>query len=368
MAETRWTTSHEMATMKNSLPRSGRAAILTEQRTPLIIDSVGLPETLEAGQVLVQVHYSGICGSQLGEIDGAKGPDAYLPHLLGHEGSATILATGPGVTHVAVGDLVVLHWRKGSGIEAATPSYDWSGVTVNAGWVTTFNEFAVVSENRCTVIPPDSDRRLAALFGCAVTTGFGVVENNAQVRAGESVIVYGSGGVGLSVVQAAAMHSAYPIIAVDLYENRLDLALDVGATHVVDGRSEGVEESLFGLVGNAGADLFVDNTGVPAIMELGYRVTSSTGRVVLVGVPGSMEYMSIHPLALYFGKELTGSHGGESTPATDIPRLMGMLRAGRLRLDEMVTTCVSLDEINEAIGLMRSGGTAGRCLLSVDGS
>jgi S-(hydroxymethyl)glutathione dehydrogenase/alcohol dehydrogenase len=142
----------------------------------------------------------------------------------------------------------------------------------------------------------------------------------------------------------------------------------VGATHVVDGRSEGVEESLFGLVGNAGADLFVDNTGVPAIMELGYRVTSSTGRVVLVGVPGSMEYMSIHPLALYFGKELTGSHGGESTPATDIPRLMGMLRAGRLRLDEMVTTCVSLDEINEAIGLMRSGGTAGRCLLSVDGS
>lgn len=357
-----------MAMSNNLLPLAGRAAILTKQHSPLVVDSVGLPQTLAPGQVMVQVHYSGICGSQLGEIDGVKGPDAYLPHLLGHEGSATVLAIGPGVVHVAVGDLVVLHWRKGAGIEAAPASYNWAGATVNAGWVTTFNEFAVVSENRCTAIPVDSDRRLAALFGCAVTTGFGVVENNAQVRAGESVVVYGSGGVGLSIVQAAALHGAYPIIGVDLHENRLALALDMGATHVINGRDDGVENSIIDLVGRTGADLFVDNTGVPAVMELGYRVTSSAGRVVLVGVPKSDEQMSFRPLALYFGKDLTGSHGGESVPERDIPRLMRMFQAGRLRLDEMVTTCVSLDEVNEAIGLMRSGETAGRCLLSVDGS
>ena len=163
--------------MDATLPGSGMAAILVEQRSPLVIDEVGLPTALDVGQVLVRLHYSGICGSQIGEIDGVKGPDRHLPHLLGHEGSATVLEVGPGVATVQVGDLVVLHWRQGKGIEAVPPVYDCSGLSVNAGWVTTFNEFAVVSENRCTTVPPETDRQLAALFGCAVTTGFGVVEN-----------------------------------------------------------------------------------------------------------------------------------------------------------------------------------------------
>ena len=354
--------------MDETLPRSGRAAILTELRSPLVVDSVGLPESLDVGQVLVQVHYSGICGSQLGEIDGVKGIDPFLPHLLGHEGSGTVLATGPGVSHVAADDLVVLHWRKGQGIEAVPPIYKWSGTTVNAGWVTTFNEFTVVSENRCTKIPRDFDRRLAALLGCAVTTGFGVVENNAQIRAGETVVVYGSGGVGLSIVQAAAMHGAHPIIGVDLYRNRLDLAIEMGATHVVDGRQVGVEERLTDLVGESGVDVFIDNTGVPSIVETGYRITSPQGRVVLVGVPSSDQTVNLHPLPLYFGKKLVGSHGGESTPEFDVPRLVKMYRAGRLPLEDLVTMCVPLDSVNEAVESMRSGETAGRCLLSVDGS
>jgi S-(hydroxymethyl)glutathione dehydrogenase/alcohol dehydrogenase len=176
-----------------------KAAILTELRKPLVIAQVGLPDSLDVGQVLVKIHYSGICGSQLGEIDGAKGPDKYLPHLLGHEGSGTVMETGPGVRHVKPGDGVVLHWRKGAGIEAAAPSYTWDGRTISAGWVTTFNEYAVVSENRLTAIPADSDLEVAALFGCAVTTGMGVVHNNAKLRTGESVVIYGAGGVGLSV-------------------------------------------------------------------------------------------------------------------------------------------------------------------------
>ncbi len=227
--------------MDATLPGSGMAAILVEQRSPLVIDEVGLPTALDVGQVLVRLHYSGICGSQIGEIDGVKGPDRHLPHLLGHEGSATVLEVGPGVATVQVGDLVVLHWRQGKGIEAVPPVYDCSGLSVNAGWVTTFNEFAVVSENRCTTVPPETDRQLAALFGCAVTTGFGVVENNARVRAGESVVVYGSGGVGLSIVQAAAMHGARVIIGVDLYPARLELAAEMGATHLIDGGDDGVE-------------------------------------------------------------------------------------------------------------------------------
>ena len=221
-----------------NLPKTSQAAILVELKTPLIIDEIELPASLDVGQVLVKIHYSGICGSQLGEIDGAKGEDKYLPHLLGHEGSGTVLAVGPGVRHIKPQAKVVLHSRKGLGIESATPIYKWKGKQVNAGWITTFNEYAVVSENRVTPIPADSDLEVAALFGCAVTTGFGVVENNARIRIGESVVVFGAGGVGLNIVQAASLVSGYPIIAVDFYDNRLALAKSLGATHTINSKNE----------------------------------------------------------------------------------------------------------------------------------
>src|SRR5262245_35220563 len=126
------------------MQRSMQAAILAEQRKPLVVDEVSLPERLDFGQVLVRVIYSGICGAQLNEIDGAKGEDPYLPHLLGHEGSGVVLEVGPGVKTVSPGQRVVMHWRKGRGIEAATPQYRWRGRPLNAGWVTTFNPYAVV--------------------------------------------------------------------------------------------------------------------------------------------------------------------------------------------------------------------------------
>ena len=159
-----------------TMPTTMKAAVLVGQREPLVIADVALPSALLPGQVLVKVHCSGICGSQLGEIDGAKGADKFLPHLLGHEGSGTVVEIGPTVRHVKTGDKVVLHWRKGLGIEASPPQYQWNGKVVNAGWITTFNEYAIVAENRVTPIPADSDMDVAALFGCAVTTGFGPVE------------------------------------------------------------------------------------------------------------------------------------------------------------------------------------------------
>ena len=119
---------------------------------------------------------------------------------------------------------MVLHWRPGAGIQSEPPRYRWQGKTLNAGWVTTFNRHAVVSENRCTTIPSGTDPDAAALFGCAVTTGFGVVENNAKLKMGESVVVFGAGGIGLNIVQAAALVSAGPIIAVDRFDSRLKLA------------------------------------------------------------------------------------------------------------------------------------------------
>lgn len=346
-----------------AIPKTMKAAVLVEQCKPLVITDIDLPSALDVGQVLVKVHYSGICGSQLGEIDGAKGEDKFLPHLLGHEGSGTVLETGPGVRYAKAGDKVVLHWRKGLGIEPVPPKYGWNGKTVNAGWITTFNEYAIVAENRVTVIPDDSDLEVAALFGCAVTTGFGVVVNNAKIKIGESVVVFGAGGVGLNIVQGAALGGAYPIIAVDLYDNKLALAREMGATHLINAKSADARQSILDIAGCGGVDVFIDNTGQPAIIEMGYQLTKPQGRVTLVGVPRKGSNIGIYSLPLHFGKGLSGSHGGEAVPQEDIPRYHHLYRAGRIKLREIITAFYTLDEINIAIQKMRDGTLAGRCLI-----
>ena len=348
-----------------SIPKTMKAAILVEQRKPLVVDEVELPKVLEVGQVLVKIHYSGICGSQLGEIDGAKGEDKFLPHLLGHEASGTVMEIGVGVKHVKPGDVIVLHWRKGLGIEGAPPIYRWRGQKLNAGWIATFNEYAIVAENRVTAIPADSDLEVASLFGCAVTTGFGVIENNAKVRIGESVVVFGAGGIGLNIVQAAALVGAYPVIAIDIYDNRLALAKTMGATHLINAKAQDAKTEIEHITGTQGVDAFIDNTGQPVIIELGYQITKPQGRVTLVGVPRKGSNINIYSLPLHFGKGLSGSHGGEAIPNEDIPRYQNMFCAGRIKLSELLTDCLPLDDINIAIDNMRTGKTSGRCLIKM---
>lgn len=344
-------------------PKTMKAAILTELKKPLTVAEIELPQVLQVGQVLVKINFSGICGSQLGEIDGAKGEDKYLPHLLGHEGSGTVVATGPGVKHVKTGDSVVLHWRKGLGIEGDPPKYMWKGKQVNAGWITTFNEYAIVAENRVTNIPADSDMETASLFGCAVTTGFGVVENNAKVRIGESVVVFGAGGIGLNVIQAASLVSAYPIIAVDIFDGRLELAKQMGATHIINSKETDAKAAITEITGAGGVDVFIDNTGQPAIIEMGYHLTKPQGRITLVGVPKKDNNISIFSLPLHFGKRLSGSHGGEAIPQSDIPRYNALYRAGKLSLKNLITATYDLEQINEAISDIRSGKLSGRCII-----
>lgn len=347
----------------NAVPKTMKAAVLVESGSPLEIVEVGLPEVIGRGQVLVRVHFSGICGAQLGEIDATKGEDKYLPHLLGHEGSGTVVQVGSDVTSVAVGDRVVLHWKQGSGIQSDTPKYSLEGKQVNAGWVTTFNEYAVVSENRVTTIAPDTDLRIAALFGCAVTTAFGVIRNNAKIKNGESLVVFGSGGVGLNMMQAAALAGATPIIAVDKYQNRLNLAGTLGATHLINSTQEDARSRIIEIVGSHGVDCFIDNTGVPSIIEMGYEITATRGRVVLVGVPRTGENISIYTLPIHFGKQLIGSHGGDTNPDIDIPELLGLVRSKTIDLENVITDEFDLDDINSAISSMRSGMSAGRCLV-----
>lgn len=342
-----------------------RAAILVEQHQPLVVADIELPETLSFGQVLVQVHYSGICGAQINEIEGAKGPDKFLPHLLGHEGSGTVLDIGPGVKTVKKGDHVVMHWRPSSGLQAEPPTYQWDGRKVNAGWVTTFNDIAVISENRLTVIPQDFDLKLAPLFGCAVTTAMGVINNDAQVKIGQSVVIFGLGGVGLNIAQSAELVSAYPIVGVDIVASKVEMAKQWGATHTFNSKSTpDLATEIRNIVGPQGADVVVETTGNARVIELAYELTHPDGKTILVGVPRKGDNISIYSLPLHFKKVLTGSHGGSAEPHLDIPRYIRLYQAGKLKLDGLITHQFSLDEINEAIALMRTG-EAGRCVLAI---
>jgi len=347
------------------LPIKIKAAILVEQHKPLELAEIESPDRLRFGQVLVKVLYSGICGAQINEIEGAKGPDKFLPHLLGHEGCATVLETGESVRTVKKGDRVVMHWRPSNGIQSETPTYLWNGRKVNAGWVTTFNDYAVVSENRLTPIPADFDPKLAPLFGCAITTAIGVINNNAQVKVGQSVVVFGVGGVGLCIAQAAQLVSANPIVAIDVVDSKLEMAKRFGATHCINSKKViDVENAIRGIVGAQGADVIVETTGIARVIESAYGLTQPKGKTILVGVPRKGDNISIYSLPLHFKKILTGSEGGDSEPHNDIPRYMRLVQAGRFKLDGLITHEFSLAKINEAIQLVKAG-EAGRILVTM---
>ena len=330
------------------------AAILVEQRQPLVLDEVEIP-ALGFGQVLVDIQVSRICGSQIGEIDGVKGPDRWLPHLLGHEGGGIVMEVGPEVRHVKPGDRVVMHWRPGRGIEARPAQYKWGSRTANSGCITTFNRYSVVSENRLTAVPPDTDLEVCALLADTLTTGFGVIHNDAGVKIGESVVVIGCGGIGLGTVLGAHLAGAYPVVAVDLHDHKLEKALEFGATHTINTNRVDLTESVRRILGGGLADVVVDGTGQPAILEKAFALAGQQGRCVGVGVMAHDRKLTLNTLPLHFGKTLTGSHGGSSLPADDIPRYLRMMNAGRFDPRGMVSHRIPLDQVNDGIARMRSG-------------
>ena len=323
-----------------------KAAILVERNKDLVLADIPIPE-LDVGQVLVKVSCSGICGKQIDEIEG-KRYDPFLPHLLGHEGSGVVEEVGVGVRKVQVGDYVVLHWMKGSGIDSEPPRFQWGNEKVSAGWVTTFSEYTIASENRVTKIPDDFPLDLACLLGCAVTTGLGIVFNNANLKPQQSILVFGCGGVGLNVIQGARLVNAYPIGAVDIFLGKLGLAEKLGATDTM----VTTEDQKY--------DVTVDTTGLKHIRELAYR--SAKSKVILAGVPYERDLISIDSYPIHAGKQIIGSHGGDTKPDIDIPRDIELYKRGLLKLEEQITHRFPLQDINEAVRQMKRGNT-GKCVI-----
>src|SRR5437773_6362654 len=310
-----------------------KAAVLVKQNAPLEIYEVELPK-LDIGQVMVRIEHSGICGKQIDEITGRQGEDRFLPHLLGHEGGGEVVEIGPGVKKVKPGDRVVMHWVKGSGIDSLPPRFRRTGEASSAGWVTTFSEYTIASENRLTPVVEDVPSDVRALLGCAVTTGLGIVFNNAKLLPGQSIAVFGVGGVGVNVVQGANLVSAYPIVAIDRGDKKLAYARSFGATHAINADKEDVASALRDLSKGQGFDAVVDTTGLNKVREIAYEATHPrAGVTVLCGVPFSGDRLAIDSFPLHMGRRLIGSHGGDTVPDIDIPRYVALYKLGRLRLD-----------------------------------
>jgi len=283
--------------------------------------------------------------------------------MLGHEAVAQVVTCGPGVKTVEEGQTVIAHWKKGGGINAEPAIYDSLMGKINAGQITTFAEYSVISENRLTSLPDGIALEEAPLLGCAFSTGFGTVVREACVQPGESAVVIGFGGVGISILKTLKLVSARPIVVVDISESKLELAKQLGADvviHSIPNKTDHLSELKHFLP--AGSDVVFEVTGHRRAIEDAYSLTSDSGRTVLIGVPDSKNPASFPTLPLHLGKSLMGSHGGSFQPAIDIPRIAGLVGSGALTLDDFPKTFFGLSEINEALDLLRKG-TLGRVLI-----
>jgi S-(hydroxymethyl)glutathione dehydrogenase/alcohol dehydrogenase len=339
------------------------AAVLTEINKPLAVEELSIPD-LKPGQVLVKVAFSGVCHSQLNEIKGRKGEDKFLPHTLGHEGSGIVEQVGPGVSKVVPGDHVVLTWIKAKGADVLSTQYKrHDGSIVNSGAISTFLTKAVISENRLVKIPKEMPLKEAALLGCAIPTGAGIVMNTAKANDQSVIAIFGVGGIGLSAVMGAKIVNAKTIIAVDIMDKKLELARSLGATNVVNSSKEDPLQVISKLTGGRGADFAVECAGKKETMEKAFKsVRDNGGLCILAGnLPKGVE-VSIDPFDLIKGKRVIGSWGGETDPDIDIPKYVDLCLSGKLQLDTMSTNHFKIENINNAFRTL-ADGEAGRVLI-----
>jgi S-(hydroxymethyl)glutathione dehydrogenase/alcohol dehydrogenase len=340
-----------------------KAAVLSEIDKPLIISDVETTK-LKIGQVLVKILVSGLCGAQLQEISGLKGNSKFVPHLLGHEGCGIVEEIGDGVTKVKVGDKVVMHWRKGDGIESDFPSYVYNGEKMSSGKVTTLSEYSVVSENRLTKVPNDTPNELCALLGCGLTTALGVINNEASIKFGESLMIVGCGGVGLNLIQGGKLANANPIYCLDITEEKRDLSISLGGDKYINSSISDINSEI----NNEKFDVIIDTTGNPNVIKETIKYLSNNGRYILVGQPKPGQDIIIpNGNSMFNGNGIVvkATQGGKTSPTDDIPRYVKLHKSGVIDITKIITNRFKLNEINDAITMLRSG-KCGRIMIEMN--
>ncbi|MFF1545730.1 Zn-dependent alcohol dehydrogenase [Streptomyces sp. NPDC058291] len=355
-----------------------RAVVLPAVGAPLEITEIDLPEP-GPGRVRVRLAAAGVCHSDLSLSDGTM--RVPVPAVLGHEGAGTIVSVGEGVEHLAPGDRVILNWAPSCGdCHACSLGEVWLCANALAGTaevyarttdgtdlhpglnVAAFAEETVVPASCALPLPDGIPLTDAALLGCAVLTGYGAVHHSARVRSGETVAVFGAGGVGLATLQAARIAGASTIVAVDVSPEKEELARAAGATEYVVA-SERTARDVRALTGGQGVDVAVECVGRAVTIRTAWESTRRGGRTTVVGIGGKDQQVTFNALELFhWGRTLSGCVYGNSDPAKDLPVLAGHVRAGRLDLSALVTERIGLADIPAAFDTMLAG-KGGRALV-----
>jgi Zn-dependent alcohol dehydrogenase len=357
-----------------------RAAILLKPNQPLIVDEVELADPAP-DQVLVKLFASGVCHSQLHTMRRPARPSDRLPALLGHESTGVVAARGRDVRHVKEGDHVITTWvdRDNSTTNQPLVAHalndrpqsvgSWRGKEVSHS-AATWAEYAVAQERMVVALPQDVPTDVTAVIGCAVMTGAGAIVNTLSVRAGQSVAVFGAGGIGLCAIAAAAAVDAHPIIAVDVTEEKLGFAQRLGATHSINANEADPVQAIRDLT-NGGVDYAIDAIGLPRTQvqilqatKMGFPGFHRGGTALLIGItpPGAQ---AILDTSLFIGsRSFTRTSGGDCRPDRDFPLFVRWYRQGKLKLDELVTRRFALEQINEAVDDLEHGRILGRAIIT----
>ena len=335
---------------------SFQAAVLVKLNSPLEIMSLKFL-TLNHDQILVSIIYSGICRSQVMEIQGKRGEDSWLPHLLGHEGYGIVEEIGKSVTKVKKGDKVILSWVKGNGTQSSNPIFtSVDGLKINAGKVCTFSEFTVTSECFLAKAPDSFSEKLLPLFGCAFLTGAGMVLRNLR-PSDKRIVIIGFGGVGSSAAIALDGYEGLDILIVEESEQKRLLAKNMGFTNI---KSPEEVQDL-----NDCFDLCIESGGNIDSIHLGFEMINNNGKMVFASHPESGKKISLDPFDLIKGKQIEGSWAGGSHLDRDVELISGLLSRSKKNLELLIGTNFQLNEINSAIDYLLHG-SPGRPLLYLD--
>lgn len=349
-----------------------KAAVCRAFNEPLVIEELTLEEP-QAGELVVDVKACAICHSDITYMDGGWG--GALPALYGHEAAGIVSAVGPETPGVQVGDHVVVTLIRACGqcfycsrgdrvmcettlpLSTRQPIRDASGAPVaqmmNVG---SFAEQVLVHHSQIAVMPKDVSFSVASLLGCGVITGVGAAINTTKIKPGESVVVIGTGGVGLNCIQGAALSGANPLIAVDVNDAKLEASKEFGATHGINSKTQDVAAEVKALTNGRMADHVLVSVGVGPAIEQGIGLMGKGAETVIVGMPPSGVTTTFDPSWIAADSQrIIGSKMGSAQTPADIPQLVGLYRGGRLKLDELVTREYPLEEINEAVAAVKRG-------------
>ena len=337
-----------------------KAAVLVKQKKNLKILKIKVPEKLKKGQVLVKILSASICGAQLGEIEGKKGKDKWIPHCMGHEGYGVVIAKNNYVKKMNINDHVVMHWRKGVGENAEGAKYLSNNGIINSGQITTFQEYAVVSENRLTKVKHAKKLiSIMPLLGCAIPTSWGLLYNEAGFKKEQSLLIFGAGGLGVTTALIAKIAGCKNILLIDKFSNKKKILKKMNIKFMLLNKFIKMRKNLFSLV--------IDTTGSSKVMGEAFNYVSKNGKLIFVGQPKKNSVLKIkNPIRLFNPPndhiKIISSDGGLFKPELHMKIIYKLLINNSQKFKKLITRIISLNNINKGIELIKRGKEIRVCI------